>query len=256
MPSSAGHDETSVDESSPTPRAEPSGQSGRPQHKFDGKEMAISIASTLVFDIGLSIFIFQLAQGNGAGDVASYLWSSIGPLVGLAVEFIRHRRIDSIGLVVLGIIVLSALISVIGSTDPKVLLLKDSVFTGAIGVVILLSLTPLFRRPLMWYMGRKFGTDGTDAGVAYWESLWQYAGFRHSQRMITGVWGAGFVIEAVLKTLWVLALPFDTAYVLNQIAPLAVTAVLMGWTIWYAGKVRRAGEERARRLGEGAQRQL
>ena len=246
MSSNASHDETVVDESSPTPRAEQSGRAGLPKRAFDGKEMAISIASTLVFDIGLSIAVFQLAQSNGAGDVAAYLWSSIGPLVGLSVEFVRHRRIDSVGLVVLGIIVLSALISVIGSSDPKVLLLKDSVFTGVIGLVFLLSLTPLFRRPLMWYMGRKFGSDGTDAGVAYWDSLWQYPGFRRSQRMITGVWGAGFVAEAALKTMWVLALPFDTAYLLNQFGPLAVTVVLMGWTIWYGQRVRRAGEARAR----------
>ncbi|MGR6997727.1 hypothetical protein ACU686_05785 [Yinghuangia aomiensis] len=31
-------------------------------------------------------------------------------------------------------------------------------------------------RPLMFYFGRKFATDGSEAGVAYWNSMWQYEG--------------------------------------------------------------------------------
>lgn len=237
----------------PGTRVEDVRPSGAPTRSTNGREMFLSILTSVVFDIALSIVIFQVAKGHGAGDVAAYLWSSIGPLVGLAVEFARHRRVDGVGIIILAIIIISAGISLIGGTDPKMLLLKDSVFTGALGVIVLISLTPLFPRPLMFYLGRKFGTDGTDAGVAWWNSLWQYPAFRHSQRMITAVWGLGFLAEAVLKTLWVLALPFDTAYTLNQIGPLAVTAALMGWTFWYAAKARRAGEERARAAEQARQ---
>ncbi len=235
----AGHDGSGS-------RVEASQNAGSPARKTNGREMFFSILTSVLFDVVLSIVIFQVAKNNGASDVAAYLWASIGPLLGLAFEFLRHRRVDVVGVVILAIILVSAGISLIGSTDPKALLLKDSVFTGAIGLIILASLTPLLPRPLMFYMGRKFGTDGTDAGVAWWNSLWQYEGFRHSQRVITAVWGVGFLVEAILKTAWVLMLPFDTAYTLNQIGPLVVTIGLMIWTMAYAGKARRAGEERGR----------
>lgn len=217
----------------------------RPGRRWDVREMVIGLVMTVVFDVGLSIAIFTVAKNMGASDVAAYLYSAAGPLLGMAVEFIRHRRIDVVGAVILAIIALSIAVTLIGSDDPTVLLLKDSALTGGLGLLILASLTPLFPRPLMYYMGRKFGTDGTEAGAAWWDSLWQYPSFRHSQRVITGVWGAGYLAEAIAKVTWVLMLPFDTAYLLNQIVPLVVTVVLMGWTMWYANRTRRAGERRA-----------
>ncbi len=205
--------------------------------------MLVGLLITAVFDVGLSIAIFSVAQSQGAGEVAAYLYSAAGPLLGMATEFIRHRRIDIVGVVILAIIVLSVAVTVIGSDDPTVLLLKDSALTGGLGLVVLASLTPLFPRPLMYYLGRKFGTDGTADGAAWWASLWQYPAFRRSQRTITAVWGAGYVVEAVAKVAWVLMLPFGTAYLLNQVVPLIVTVALMGWTIWYASRVRRRGEQ-------------
>lgn len=207
--------------------------------------MVIGLLTTLVFDVGLSIAVFSLATSWGAGDAAAYLYSAFGPLLGMAVEFIRHRRIDIVGVVILAIIALSLAVTLIGSDDPKVLLLKDSALTGGLGLVVLASLTPLFPRPLMYYLGRKFGTDGTLAGATWWDSLWQYPSFRRSQRTITAVWGLGYVGEAVAKVGWVLVLPFDAAYLLNQVVPLAVTVVLMAWTMWYASRTRRRGEQRA-----------
>lgn len=229
----------------PAPASDEVEAPGRTGRRWDVREMVIGLLITIVFDVGLSIAVFTVAKNLGASDLTAYLYSAVGPLLGMAVEFVRHRRIDIVGVVILAIIVLSVAVTLIGSDDPTVLLLKDSALTGGLGVVILVSLTPLFPRPLMYYMGRKFGTDGTAAGAAWWDSLWQYPSFRHSQRMITGVWGAGYLGEAVAKVAWVLILPFDTAYLLNQVVPLVVTVVLMAWTMWYAGRTRRAGEQRA-----------
>ncbi len=228
-----------------TDHSEASTEVSSPGRRWDAREMVIGLVVTAVFDVGLSIAVFSVAKNLGAGDVTAYLYSAIGPLLGMAVEFIRHRRIDIVGLVILAIIALSVAVTVIGSDDPTVLLLKDSALTGGLGLLILISLTSLFPRPLMYYMGRKFGTDGTQAGTAWWSSLWQYPSFRRSQRVITAVWGVGYLAEAVAKVAWVLMLPFDTAYLLNQVVPLAVTVALMGWTIWYANRTRRAGERRA-----------
>ncbi|MFT4217661.1 MAG: VC0807 family protein [Micropruina sp.] len=215
--------------------------SAPPARRWDVREMVIGLLVSMVFDIGLSIAIFSVAKDLGASDLAAYLYSSVGPLVGMAIEFVRHRRIDIVGVVILAIIALSLAVTLIGSHDPTVLLLKDSALTGGLGVVILASLTPLFPRPLMYYLGRKFGTDGTAAGAAWWASLWQYPSFRRSQRVITGAWGAGYLGEAIAKVAWVLTLPFDTAYLLNQVVPLVITVVLMAWTMWYAARTRRAG---------------
>ena len=225
-----------------------------PQRHVNHKAMIVSLLQTTLLDIGATIALFSIARANGASDVVAYLVSGIGPLVSIGIEYLRHRRIDTFGVAVIVLVVVSAAVSLIGSTDPKMLLLKDSVLTGAIGLAILLTLTPLFARPLMFYFGRKFGTDGTDEGVLYWNSLWKFPGFRHSQRVITAVWGVGFMVEAALKTGWVLLLPFDTAFMLNQIGPLAATIGLMVWTAVYGKKQAAAGARRAAeaRIAPGA----
>jgi hypothetical protein len=53
--------------------------------------------------------------------------------------------------------------------DPTLLLLKDSAFTGIVGVVYLASL--LMRRPLMFYFSRRFATGGSQAALARWDGF-------------------------------------------------------------------------------------
>lgn len=69
---------------------------------------------------------FQVARAQGSGEVAAYLWSMIGPLLGLAFQFLRNRRIDGVGVIVAVIILTSAVLAAVGGTDPRMLLLKDS----------------------------------------------------------------------------------------------------------------------------------
>ncbi len=208
--------------------------------------MVFSLLLTVVFDIGLAIVIFQVARQRGASEFLAYLLSSIGPLTGMGISLLRTRRLGGMSIIILTDILISAAVTLIGSHDPTVLLLKDSVETGTFGVVILLSALPLFPKPLMFFLNLKFGTDGTAQGVSWFYDLWdKYASFRKSQYVINAVWGVGFLLEAALKVLGVRLFSYGTAYTLNKFAPFVVLAVLVFWTIWYAGRVRRAGEARA-----------
>lgn len=223
-----------------------------PHHAVDRRELVISFGSMLLFDIGLNLLIFQVARANGVSEVGAYLLAGIGPLVGLAIEWIRHRRLSAFSLFILAINVISAIVAVVGSTDPRWLIIKDSFFTGAIGLVVLGSLLPLAPRPLMFYLGQKFATDGSDEGVAYWNDLWQrYPAFRASQRLITAIWGVAFLLEAAIRIVAAETLPFDDAYTVGQILPLAVVAVAITATIVIARRSRRRGE-RARAAAAAA----
>jgi hypothetical protein len=208
--------------------------------------MVISLLLTIVFDIGLAIVIFQVARQHGMSKFVSYLLSSIGPLLGMAISILRTRRLGGVSIIILAEILISALVALIGSHDPTILLLKDSVETGRFGLVVLISALPVFPKPLLFFFALKFGTDGTKQGVGWFYELWdKYASFRRSQYVINTVWGAGFLLEAGLKALGVRLFSYDTAFTFNKFAPFVVLAALISWTIWYAGRVRRAGEARA-----------
>lgn len=81
--------------------------------------------------------------------------------------------------------------------SPKVYLLRESFFTVAFGLALLVSL--MLPRPLMFYFARYFGTGNHPENIVRFNSLWQYAGFRTSMRVITVVWGVGFLLEAAIR---------------------------------------------------------
>lgn len=218
-------------------------ESGR---SFSRGAMVISLLLTLVFDVGLALVIFEVVRHDGGSEFFAYLLAGIGPLFGMGISMLRTRRLGGVSIIILAEILVSAAVALIGSHDPNILLLKDSAETGGFGLVVLISALPVFPKPLMFFFGLKFGTDGTAQGVAYFYDLWdKYASFRRSQYLITIVWGVGSLVEAGLKAAGVYAFSYDTAYTFNRIAPFVVFAGLILWTISYAARVRRAGAARA-----------
>jgi hypothetical protein len=217
------------------------------ERSFNTRAMIISLLITAIFDIGLAIAAFEYAKRVlGVGDFAAYLIASIGPLVGMAIGLLRTRKLGGVSLIILAQILISALVTLIGAHDPRALLLKDSVLTGTFGLVVLITSIPIFPKPLMFFFGLKFGTDGTQEGTAYWYQMWdKYPEFRRVQRFINNVWGIGFMTEAVIKAIGVFVLPYEVAYAVNQIAPFVLLIGLITWTISYSAKARRRGEARA-----------
>jgi hypothetical protein len=131
--------------------------------------------------------------------------------------------------------------------DPRLVLLKESAVTGLFGLVLLVTVPT--SRPLMFLFGRRFATGGDPARVAWWNGLWAYPGFRRTQRGLTLMWGATFVVEAVVRAVLTYRLPVATMVVVNAVAPPVVIAVLVVATVVWARRSRRAGEARSAAAG-------
>lgn len=222
------------------------------EHHFQTRSMIVGLALTLIIDIGLSIAIFDVLLSRGGSPTVAYLVAGIAPLIGMAINWIRTRKLGGVSVIVLVTLAISALVSLVGNQDPQVLLLKDSVLTGGFGLVTLASALPLFPKPLMFSYGLKFGTDGTQAGVQQWYDLWdRYPTFRRTQYLINNTWGIAYVVEAGIKVACAYLLPYSAAYAVNQIFPWVVLAGLITWTMAY-GKKQGAAGERRRKAAEAA----
>ena len=101
----------------------------RPPQAKSGIWFAMALTA---FEIGASIAVFQYAISHGASDVGAYLWACLAPLIGAAAYFLRTRDISGASIAILAFNALSALIAVIGRTDAKMLLYKDSFATGIV----------------------------------------------------------------------------------------------------------------------------
>jgi hypothetical protein len=184
------------------------------------KGMRFNILVTAV-EIGGSIGLFHLAQRMGASDVVSYLVGSIAPVVGGFMVWAKARKFSGASAAIFAFTALSAVIALIGSTSPKVLLYKDCAVTALIGLIFLGSCV-LVRKPLVFYMAQRYGTDGTHDGMAIFDAMWDISrDFRTCMYVISYLWAVLFVIQAAGAALIIRQTRYSTAYNYDQILPWA-----------------------------------
>ncbi|MFC9927865.1 VC0807 family protein [Streptomyces sp. NPDC127190] len=185
------------------------------------------------------ILIYNQLHDHGYSESTAILVSGLGPVLDIAIYLAWHRRIDEFAIVSLLFVVLTLVISFTGPDDPRLLLAKDSFVTGLVGAVYLATLAA--PRPLMFYFGRKFATDGTPQMIDWWNGMWQYPGFRRVQRNLTIVWGLAFIVEAVLRIVLVYQLSHSQMVTVNSFLPYVVIGVLVYWTMTYARRASARG---------------
>src|SRR5229473_2115870 len=152
------------------------------------------VVPSLVID-GLLPFLTYVLVTSYVPDVSQVIalgLSATFPTIYGLVSIVRRRHLDIIGAVVLVGIVVSILALLVGG-DPKLLLIRESFVTGALGLVCLTSL--VWPRPLMFYIGRQFSVGEDPAKIAEFNALWQYPGARHTFRVMTIVWAIGWMGE-------------------------------------------------------------
>ena len=188
------------------------------------KGMRFNILVTGV-EVGGSIALFHLAQRIGASDAVSYLVGSVAPVLGGFMVWAKARRFSGASAAIFSFTVLSAVIALIGSHAPRVLLYKDCAVTALIGLIFLGSCV-LIGKPVVFYMAQRYGTDGTHDGMAIFDTIWDISqDFRTSMYVISFLWAALFLIQAAGTALIIRQSRYSTAYNYDQTLPLAATAL-------------------------------
>ena len=111
--------------------------------------------------------------------------------------------------------------------------------TAIFGVACLGSLWT--RRPLMYGFAVEFIGPDTAKGREM-ISLWQYEGFRRIFRIITAVWGVGFLLEAALRVAIVYNTSTSTALSVSKVMPYIWAGIFVAWTVAYGRYQRKKGE--------------
>ncbi|MFD9125282.1 VC0807 family protein [Kitasatospora sp. NPDC059571] len=204
-----------------------------------GGATALGWVLTIGLNIVAPILTYNALSDRGCAEFTALLISGVWPLVDIAVYLAWHRRIDEFAAFTLLFLGLTVAVTLVGPHSARLLLVKDSLVTGLFGVVCLASLAA--PRPLMFYFGRKFGTDGTPEGLDRWNGLWQYEGFRRVQRNLTLGWGVGYLAEAAARVGLSYVLATGTMVTLNAVLSYGVTAALIAWTVLYAKRARARG---------------
>ncbi|MER6027613.1 VC0807 family protein [Streptomyces sp. NPDC001851] len=197
---------------------------------------------TIALNVAAPILTYNALSDHGWSEFAALLASGVWPVLDSVVHLVWRRRLDEFAVVTLVFLVITAVVSLLGAHSTRALLLKDSAVTGLFGLLCLATL--LAPRPLMFYFGRKFATDGTAASTSWWNGLWQYEGFRATVRTMTTVWGVAYCAEAVVRVALASVLSTGTMVTLSPVLIYGVLGSLILWTTLYGKRARRRGEER------------
>jgi len=205
-----------------------------------------AIAMIAVFDVAAPLAAYSLLRSAGLSTVTALLLSGVFPALGVTITAIRSRRLDAVGALVLAGIVVGTILG-LAFHSARLLLVEGSVPTAIFGVACLGSLRA--RRPLMFSFALELTGPGTKKGREMTE-FWKFEEFRHIFRIITAVWGVGFLIEAALRVVIVYNTSTGTALAVSKVSPYVTGAILSGWTIAYSAHLKRKGERTGAVTGE------
>jgi hypothetical protein len=197
-----------------------------------------SLAAIVVLDGAAPLAAYGLLRSAGLSAVTALLLSGIFPAAAVIASAIRKRRLDVIGALVLAGIATGTIAGLV-SHSARLLLLEGSVPTGVLGVACLGSLRA--RRPLMYRFALEFTGPETAKGHEM-TTLWGNAGFQRVFRIITVVWGAGFLAEAALRVAIVYNTSTGTALAISKVMPFICAAILSAWTVGFGAGQRQKGE--------------
>jgi hypothetical protein len=165
------------------------------------------------------------------GETGALIASAVPPIVWSLIELARFRRVDALSVMVVAGIVLSVAAMALGGS-PRMLLLRESLVSGAVGVVFLLSLP--MRRPLIFYLARATVAREMAGGAAHFEALWrERPALASSMRLLTLVWGIGLTGETALRAWMALTWPIERFLVVSPFIGYGIYGGLALWTLWY-----------------------
>jgi hypothetical protein len=200
-----------------------------------------SIALIAIVDVGAPLAAYSLLRSAGMPAVTALVLSGVFPALGVTIGVIRNRRLDVVGALVLAGIVVGAILGLV-SHSARLVLAEGSVGTAVFGVACLGSLRA--RDPLMFGLALEFTGPDTARGREM-TRLWQYEGYRRVFRVITVVWGTGFLLEAVVRIVIAYNTSTGTALASSKVTPFVWLAVLSAWTVAYGAHQKKKGERLA-----------
>lgn len=170
----------------------------------------------LLWDFGLPAAVYYGAHGLGYDARSALTAAGVAALLRVAFVALLHRRIEVVAAVVGGTFAVLLAISVL-TNDPRILLAKESVLSGAAGLALAGSC--LVRRPLVYTLAVK-------AGKAPDPSL------RKHLATLTALIAAVLLFDAIARLILIYSLPLDTMANLSPVLHVAALALVGVCVLW------------------------
>ncbi|WP_128432608.1 VC0807 family protein [Streptomyces cyaneus] len=182
----------------------------------------------LIVDVAVPLGSYYLFKnGFGMSTLAALGWSSVVPAVRTGWGVVRERTVNGLAVLILFVNVVGLLLSFVAG-DPRLMLVKDSGVSSAIGIGILVSVA--MGKPMMTAGMKPWLVKGDETREAAWARLQSGSeDFRRAERVFSVVWGVVLLGECVVRILGAYTLPVDTMVWLGTV--IMIGAMVLGFLV-------------------------
>lgn len=200
---------------------------------------------SIVINAAIPFLLYTLSKKYiSSSEVVALSIAALFPIADSVIGIVRHRQLDLIAVItLLGIV--TGLIGVLLGGDPKILLIRESFLTCALGIACFVSL--LLPKPLMFYFGRQMMAGRDPVKRAQFDAQYQHPYARFVHRLITIVWGVAYVGEFILRVVLVYTLPTAVVLLVSPFLIGGITVATILWTIGYVRYATKRGREMLQR---------
>jgi hypothetical protein len=192
----------------------------------------LSMARGLAWDVGLPVAAYYALHQAGATDWVALLAATAVAAARTLWGVVRHRTLNQFATVMLLVYGIGLLLAFV-SGDPRMLLLKSSLVTAAVGAVFLVTAVR-GRRPLTLAAAQSFMPARSEAMTEMYDGDLDV---RRAFRFTSAVWGVGLLAEAVLRIPLIVLLPVEVGVGASEGLFIAALVGLMVWNGCYIGRL-------------------
>ena len=188
------------------------------------------VVPNLLLNAVAPILVYSTLRPH-VSELHAVMAAALVPLIDGIVAIVRHRRINVVGaLVVLSLLASGGLV-MLGGT-PRLLLARESVLSGGMGLLLLASL--LWRQPLVYHLGQHFFAGNAPGRRREFRQKASVPWFRSFLRLLTLVWGLSTVAQSALGTYLALHLPIAMVLIVSPLAHYGIMGGTFAWTLAHA----------------------
>lgn len=197
------------------------------QHSADSRPLV----ALLLWDAGLPLAAYYGTRLTGASEEVALLAGAAFAALRITWVAVRHRSFNGFAALLTTVLGIGLVLSFV-TGEPKFLLVKES-FSTATASLILFA-TCFTSSPLLLVAVRSTSSQTKRTEID--QLCADVPQFRRAFVLMSAVWGAGLLLEAVIRIPLVYLLPADMMIALSVALLLGAIGLLSGWTAWYAGR--------------------
>jgi hypothetical protein len=191
---------------------------------------------SLVFGAALPIGVYFGVRSHVDTDAQALIAAGSVSVAWILVQFVRQRRVDFVGAVVLSGFAVGVVSSTLLGGNSYVLKVRDAFFTAIFGIACIVTVYT-HDRPAFFYVSRYLSAGNDPAKVAAYNQLHELETGRHTFRVLSVAWGIGLVVEGTFRMVLADALPTGTFLAMSPFITATIIGSLFAFTVVYTKRV-------------------